>query len=114
MCSFCYLNYDIRIIILELLELQCSLASLRSGILSAIFFLTVHWIITVFFRKFSLFIIVFKYKVYDFFDCHLFYSAGNIYDRLDYTGKQKKQKQKKATITKTITTAKTIVSINLN
>ena len=34
-----------------------------------------HRIITVFFRKSNFPVIVFKYKVFDFFDCHLSYNA---------------------------------------
>ena len=37
-----------------------------------------HWIITVFSCK--LFIILFKDKVSEFIDCHLFYSAGYIWN----------------------------------
>ena len=52
-----------------------------------------HLIITVFFRKYHSFIIVFKdmsSKFSEFIGCYLFYSAYNIQDIHDYIGKTKK------------------------
>ena len=53
-----------------------------------------HWIITSFFSKSNSFAIVFKDKISEFIDFHLFYSACDILDIHYYTRKTKKVKQK--------------------
>ena len=66
----------------------CSLALQGLGIFSnnlfastnIFFFQAFHLIITVFLRKFKLFTTIFKDKVSDFIDRHLFYSSSNISD----------------------------------